>query len=127
MLFSPNYAEKLDWILNFAKRQYLHMLDLHRFKYAVGNLKFAYRPDINYYRIENLGFSIGGTDKPELSWEFSSLKAANEIVYALEVTAEKPKLKLCKTCLNPFIAVNPKAEFCSKKCGNVMHVRNFRR
>jgi len=117
----------MDWVCSFAEWHYIHLQSIHRFRYTSGNSKNAQLPTINSCRIENSGFSVFATDKPELVWNIFSLKSAIETVYTLEATAEKLKMKLCKTCLVPFVAANPKAEFCSKKCGNVMHVRNFRR
>ena len=121
--FSSNYAERLDWICRFIEHHYSHLLNLHNFKHR----RNAYRPSENFYKTENSGLSVTITDKPELRYNISSLKSVIQTVYALKVTAEKPKLKICKTCFEPFVAKNPKSEFCSKKCGNLMHVRNFRR
>lgn len=63
--------------------------------------------------------------KTVLMWHTENLANAIEIGYTMLLASDK-NLGLCKHCKRPYIAQNPKREFCSSECRNIYNVRKHR-
>jgi len=110
----PDYAEQVDWILNYAQFLYLH-------------LKSVYHDCAGDYLLGTVKPLISCSDKPMLSWEYDSLKSAVDIFYVRLLTATNPVIKLCKHCEGLFIPQNSRTEYCSVSCRNVSNVTKSRK
>lgn len=113
-LFSPEYAEQVEWIACYAKQLYDMLLQTYRgepFEYALGNAK--------------MGLLFDG--QAETVWRFDSLKTAVDILFIDLLQKQKPSVRLCLHCHKPFLVpVGTRASYCSVSCRNVENVRRSR-
>ena len=127
IVFSKGYSEKLSWILKYAEHLYLEFFSIERY-YLFDEPQEKKVADIYIKTLKpyNISCEIALNEKPDLKWDFNSLKLALDTMFVLEMTAEKKKLKICKKCWNPFYSENIKAEYCSPQCRNQANVYKSR-
>ena len=123
VVFSKAYSERIVWIMQYAR-------DLYSVFEAVENYskaEDAYTKQFNPSKIA-CKILMGSTkeDKPVIEWTFNSLKLAIDTMFALNETAERKTVKMCKHCGKPFASENLKAEYCSPQCRNQANVYKSR-
>ena len=126
LIYSNFYCEKVDWIIEYAKKMYSIFKkvfdkqnnDVQGFNIAENVIKY-YFSGVPY--IINM---YGKT--PEISWQPNSLKQAIDLSFGFMICSEKNPLKICKHCSKVFYAKNPKAEYCSPQCRNQANVYKSR-
>lgn len=127
VLFSSGYSEKLSWIIHYAQQLYNLFFSIEQYclEKTVEEKKIAtiFSDNLKPY---NISCQIVIEEKPQLQWNFNSLRLALDTMFSFEMTAEKKKLKMCKHCWKPFYSENVKAEYCSPKCRNQANVYKSR-
>lgn len=129
LIYSSFYCEKIDWIIDYAKKMY------NIFKKAIdlsnNNMydfdEYAAKETINNYYFSGIPYKInmyGNT--PEICWQPNSLKQALDMSFGFMLCSEKNPLKICKHCGKVFYAKNPKAEYDSSQCRNQANVYKSR-
>lgn len=129
LIYSSFYCEKIDWIIDYAKKMYnifkkatdlannnIHDFDEYAAKETVNNYYFAGIP----YKISIYG------NTPEICWQPNSLKQALDMSFGFMLCSNQNPLKICKHCGKVFYAKNPKAEYDSSQCRNQANVYKSR-
>ena len=62
-------------------------------------------------------YHISLLDRPVLVWDFYSLLSELQMISSVMLTDKKSPVRLCRECMEPFIADNPDAVVCPD-CGN---------
>lgn len=119
LIYSTDYAEPVDMILNYARSLYKNLYAtiehnptsiFHPFLSA-NNL--THNLEDLYYN-NSFGFTI------------NYLKQAIDIYYAMQIGQDVRLLKICNFCNKAFIANNPKAEYDTPQCKNKANVYKSR-
>ena len=129
LIYSSFYCEKIDWIIDYAKKMY------NIFKKAIdlsnNNMydfdEYAAKETINNYYFSGIPYKInmyGNT--PEICWQPNSLKQALDMSFGFMLCSNQNPLKICKHCGKVFYAKNPKAEYDSSQCRNQANVYKSR-
>ena len=127
IVFSRNYAEPMEWIEIILKEYYIHFSACKNYNTTENPaIKSLCEKRISSFYEFGLGFNIKMDEKPTMVWDFNSLKATIETVYAFSISAKKPLLKMCRQCGKAFYAPHGRSEFCSDKCRNQFNVYKFR-
>jgi hypothetical protein len=129
LIYSSFYCEKIDWIIEYAKKMYKifkKYVDLSN--NSVNNYdEYKARETISDYYFSGIPYKInmyGNT--PEISWQPNSLKQAIDMAFGFMLCSEKNPLRICKHCGKVFYAKNPKAEYDSSQCRNQANVYKSR-
>ena len=85
------------------------------------------RQEIMRYSDHKLRYNISAGDRPEICWEFASLKAMIDLYIVGSITDTAAPIRECKHCGKVFYAENARLEFCSSQCRNKFNVYKFRR
>ena len=126
--FSNEYGEWLLWLELYFKdmyrlfracEDYIDETDYSR------NLEL--RQEIMRYSDHKLRYNISAGDRPEICWEFASLKAMIDLYIVGSITDAVAPIRECKHCGKVFYAENARLEFCSPQCRNKYNVYKFRR
>lgn len=119
LIYSENYAEPVDLILNYARSMYKNLSLTLDNKHLTMELPFLsvnhLEHNINdlYYN-NSFGFTI------------NYLKQAVDIAYSMQMAQDVRLLKICNFCEKAFIANNPKAEYDTPQCKNKANVYKSR-
>ena len=111
--YSHDYGEPLEMITKYAKQLYEDLMKIQN-------------EDTNDLNVKDFVTSFESKNGKELVLKYETLKKAMDAVFVSEVMAEVRKLKICRYCDEPFIAVNPKAEYDTPACKNKANVYKFR-
>ena len=123
LVFSEKYSEKIARILFYAKLLYSTFWAVESYLFEENEDKQAiYKMYANDFIPHNLSFELDLKDKAFLQWNFNSLKKALETILALNESNDRKEIKMCKRCGKPFVAKNPKSDYCSSTCRNVANV-----
>ena len=127
IVFSRNYAERIDWFEGVLKQFYMHFAACKGYE-GTDNpaLKDAYAETISCFSEYGLGFRMGVDGKPTMVWDFNSLKMVIETIYAFLISAADTPLRMCKRCGKAFYAKHGRSEFCSGRCRNQFNVYKSR-
>ena len=127
IVFSRNYAERIDWFEGVLKEFYMHFASCKGYE-GTDNpaLKDAFADTISGFSEYGLGFRMGIDGKPTMIWDFNSLKMVIETIYAFLVSATDTPLRMCKRCGKAFYAKHGRSEFCSSRCRNQFNVYKSR-
>lgn len=130
MSFQREYAERYEWI----KQQFI-------------DLSFTYLTSMLYYedydkmsleqrQLMQQGiqafdgiaptYRIALLDKPTIVWDFHSLMLGIQMMFSFMLTDVEKPIRICKHCLQVFVARRPSALFCSPKCKNRYNVYKSR-
>ncbi len=130
MSFQREYAERYDWI----KQQF-------------EDIAFSYLTSVIFYEdydmmqpeqrllmqqgMEAFGgnaptYRIALLDKPTIVWDFHSLILGVQMMFSFMLTDTDKPIRLCKHCLQAFVASRPSAVFCSPQCKNKHNVYKSR-
>lgn len=126
LIYSNFYCEKVDWIIEYAKKMY-SIFKMIFDKQNNDVQEFNIENTINKYYFSGVPYTINMySQTPEISWQPNSLKQAIDLSFGFMICSEKNPLKICKHCGKVFYAKNPKAEYCSPQCRNQANVYKSR-
>jgi len=126
IVFSRFYAEKVKWIIDFAKMIASHFNQLIIYRKSSKHLTENVTIMAGSFHAEKIGFTINQLDKTYIAWQFDSLKTAIETIYAFAVTDNTTLVSRCQHCNNVFISNNLRAKYCSPSCRNCANVQKSR-
>lgn len=125
IVFSKFYAEKVDWIIEYAKNISKNLDQLIIYKNA--NLTEAVEIMPDKFNPQKIGFTVAMFDKPQIKWDFDSLQSTIDVIYAFALTDDNSILNRCSYCNKPFFAKTDREKYCSpscRNCANVIKSRN---
>lgn len=128
IVFSKFYAEKLEWIVSFAKQMATHFNQM--LIYRNNHLTEEVTILAGQFKAEKIGLTVGVLDKAVLTWEIDALKTAIELLYAFALTDSKTLLNRCEYCNKIFCAKSEREKYCTpscRNCSNVIKSRNKKR
>lgn len=126
LIYSNFYCEKVDWIVEYAKKMY-SIFKVIFDKQNNDVQEFNIENTVNKYYFSGVPYTINMySQTPEISWQPNSLKQAIDLSFGFMICSEKNPLKICKHCGKVFYAKNPKAEYCSPQCRNQANVYKSR-
>ena len=130
MSFQREYAERYEWM----KQQFI-------------DIAFTYLTSVLFYEdydtmtpeqrllmqqgMEAFGgiaptYRIALLDKPTIVWDFHSLMLGVQMMFSFMLTDTEKPIRICKHCLQTFVASRPSAIFCSPQCKNKYNVYKTR-
>lgn len=120
LIYSNNYAEPVNMILNYARSLYKNLYATIEHKPVEIFLPFLSANNLTHnledlYYNNSFGFTI------------NYLKQGIDTYYAMQVAQDVRLLKLCIFCHKAFIANNPKAEYDTPQCKNKANVYKSRK
>lgn len=120
LIYSNNYAEPVNMILNYARSLYKNLYATIEHKPVEIFLPFLSTNNLTHnledlYYNNSFGFTI------------NYLKQGIDTYYAIQVAQDVRLLKLCNFCHKAFIANNPKAEYDTPQCKNKANVYKSRK
>jgi hypothetical protein len=127
LIFSKFYAERLDWIVDFARMLSEHFSQLLVYRASAGYLTENVTILADAFKASKIGFTINQLEKTMISWDFDSLKTALETIYAFAVTDENILLSRCSNCGDFYIALSDREKYCGPACRNRANVQKSRR
>ena len=71
-------------------------------------------------------YRIALLDKPTIVWDFHSLMLGIQMMFSFMLTDTEKPIRICKHCLQTFVASRPSAVFCSPQCKNKYNVYKSR-
>lgn len=119
LIFSKDYAEPVDMIIQYAKLIYDHLVDFIENRHLLCNI-----PILN---INNLSNSIDSLQNGQIILKYNYLKQAIDLNFMIQLSQDTIMLKICKFCHKAFIATNSKAEYDTPQCKNKANVYSFRK
>lgn len=119
LIFSKDYAEPVDMIIQYAKLIYDHLVDFVENRHLLRNV-----PILN---INNLSNSIDSLQNGQIILKYNYLKQAIDLNFMIQLSQNTIMLKICKFCHKAFIATNSKAEYDTPQCKNKANVYSFRK
>ena len=125
IVFSKFYAERVDWILEYAKNISENLNQMIVYKNT--NLTEAVEIMPDKFNPHKIGFTVAMFDRPQINWDFDSLQSAMDMIYAFAITDEDRILNRCNYCNKPFFAKTEREKYCSpscRNCANVIKSRN---
>ena len=121
MSFQRRYAERYDWLATQFRDLTFNLLGV--FLYAEDYKKLdedgqrLYQRGIAAFGSVAPTYHISLLDRPVLVLDFYSLLSELQMVSSVMLTDEEGSVRLCKECMEPFIADSPDAFVCPD-CGN---------
>ena len=130
MCFQREYAEHYEWI----KQQFT-------------DLSYTYLTSVLYYEdydkippeqrqlmqqgMQAFGgiaptYRIALLDKPTIVWDFHSLMLGIQMMFSFMLTDSERPIRICRHCLQAFVAGRQSAVFCSPQCKNKYNVYKSR-
>jgi hypothetical protein len=119
LIFSKNYAEPVDMIIQYAKLIYDHLVDFVENRHLLRN--------VSILNINNLSNSIDSLQNGQIILKYNYLKQAIDLNFMIQLSQDTIMLKICKFCHKAFIATNSKAEYDTPQCKNKANVYSFRK
>ena len=119
LIYSINYAEPVELVLNYARSLYKDLALTIENKTSTMKLPFLSVNHLTHnfddlYKNKCFGFTI------------NYLKQAIDVNYSIQMGQDVRLLKLCNYCNKAFIAKNPKAEYDTYNCKNKANVYKSR-
>lgn len=125
IVFSKFYAERVDWIVEYAKNISKNLNQLIIYKNANLTEPVEIMPD--KFNPQKIGFTVAMFDKPQIKWDFDSLQSTIDVIYAFALTDDNSILNRCSYCNKAFFAKTDREKYCSpscRNCANVVKSRN---
>lgn len=67
-------------------------------------------------------YRIAPRDKPTIVWNFHSPMLGVQMMFSVMLTDTEKPIRICKHCLQAFVASRPSAIFCSPQCNKKYNV-----
>lgn len=119
LIFSKNYGEPIDMILQYAKILYEHLIH-----FVEKRCLIHYSPLI---AVNNIFTNIDSLHNNEVGLIYRYLKQAIDLNFLVNLSQDTIMLKICKFCHKAFVATNSKAEYDTPQCKNKANVYSFRK
>jgi hypothetical protein len=126
-VFSGAYSERLAWYVSYF--QNLYTLFDACMKYVDEPEVFramVYRTNILRYSDHKLRYNISAAGRPEICWEFASMKSVIDLFVVSCITDPAQPIRRCKHCGKIFYREDLRMEFCSPQCRNRFNVYKSR-
>ena len=126
-VFSGAYSERLSFYVSYF--QNLYTLFNACIKYTDEPEVFramALRTSILQYSDHKLRYNIAAAGRPEMCWEFASMKAVMDLFVVGCITDSAQPIRQCKHCGKVFYREDLRMEFCSHQCRNRYNVYKSR-
>lgn len=126
-IFSKDYKEKVDSIIEFCKEIYTHF---NACKKITGEqnpiIKKEYEKIIDTTFSANIVYKTFWDEGLYLYLKMPTLKDGIITLYNMALTAFNSELRMCKKCEKAFFAEHGREEFCSPQCRNQYNVYKSR-
>lgn len=119
LIFSKDYAEPVDMIIQYAKLLYDHLVEFVEKRHLLRTIPILH--------INNLSNSIDSLQNGEMILKYNYLKQAIDLNFLVHLSQDSIMLKICKYCHKAFVAKNSIAEYDSPNCKNKSNVYSFRK
>ena len=120
MSFQRPYAERYDWvILQFRDLAYNLLgafLYYEDYKRLDDTQKALYRQSVSAFGSVAPLYHVSLLDRPVIVWDFYSLATELQMMSNIMLADKEHPMKLCRNCMNAFIADNPADTFCCQEC-----------
>lgn len=120
LVFSKFYAERVDWLIEFAKNMTTHFNQI--LIYRDNKLTDEVTILTGKFKAEKIGLTVTVKEDATLAWEIDALKTVIEIIYAFKVTNKEKSLSRCTYCRKLFEAKSQREKYCSPSCRNCANV-----
>lgn len=120
LVFSKFYAERVDWLIEFAKNMTIHLDQI--LIYRNYNLTDEVTILAGKFKAEKIGLTVTVKEDATLTWEIDALKTMIEMVYAFKVTHKEKSLSRCMYCHKIFEVKSQREKYCSPSCRNCANV-----
>lgn len=118
LIYSKDYTEPVDMILQYAKALYESLYNLIEKPHNTSNLSII--------NANNITTNLDKLSSNEITIKINYLKQAIDLAFSIHMSQDTVMLKICKFCNKAFIAKNPKAEYDTPNCKNKANVYKFR-
>ena len=130
MGFQREYAERYEWIRQqFVDLAFTHLTSL--LYYADYDTLLPEQRQLMQQGMQAFGgiaptYRIALLDAPTIVWDFHSLMLGIQMMFSFMLTDSENPLRLCRHCMQAFVAGRPSAVFCSPQCKNKYNVYKSR-
>ncbi|MFQ8980934.1 hypothetical protein [Dysosmobacter welbionis] len=130
MSFQREYAERYDWMkqqfTDWAFTYVTSMLYYEDYDTINQDTKLMMQQSMAAYGGNTPTYHIALLDKPTIVWDFHSMLLGIQMMFSFMLTDTEKPIRLCKHCLQAFVASRPSAVFCSPQCKNKHNVYKSR-
>jgi len=124
-VFSGTYCERLSYYWSYFQ---------NLFKLFDACMKYVDEPALfrlmahrtSHYADHKLRYKISASARPEMRWEFASMKAVMDLFVVGCITDPAQPIRQCKHCGKVFYRDDLRMEFCSPQCRNRFNVYKHR-
>ena len=120
MSFSRNYGERYEWMVSVFK-DWAFTLMATQIYYdkddpANAATRMVYESGMAAFEGNAPTYHLELRDRPMIVWDFHSLMLNIKMMLDLMMTDDNHPIRLCKQCMQPFLAVDNGELFCSPQC-----------
>lgn len=130
MSFQREYAERYDWMkqqfVDWAFNYTTSMIYYEDYDTLNQDTKLMMQQSMAAYGGNTPTYHIALLDKPTIVWDFHSMLLGIQMMFSFMLTDTEKPIRLCKHCLQAFVASRPSAVFCSPQCKNKHNVYKSR-
>lgn len=130
MSFQREYAERYDWMkqqfTDWAFNYTTSMIYYEDYDTLNQDTKLMMQQSMAAYGGNTPTYHIALLDKPTIVWDFHSMLLGIQMMFIFMLTDTEKPIRLCKHCLQAFVASRPSAVFCSPQCKNKHNVYKSR-
>ena len=130
MSFQREYAERYDWMKQqftaWAFNYTTSMIYYEDYDTLNQDTKLMMQQSMAAYGGNTPTYHIALLDKPTIVWDFHSMLLGIQMMFSFMLTDTEKPIRLCKHCLQAFVASRPSAVFCSPQCKNKHNVYKSR-
>ena len=130
MSFQREYAERYDWMkqqfTDWAFNYTTSMIYYEDYDTLNQDTKLMMQQSMAAYGGNTPTYHIALLDKPTIVWDFHSMLLGIQMMFSFMLTDTEKPIRLCKHCLQAFVASRPSAVFCSPQCKNKHNVYKSR-
>ena len=130
MSFQREYAERYDWmkqqLTDWAFNYMTSMIYYEDYDTLNQDTKLMMQQSMAAFGGNTPTYHIALLDKPTIVWDFHSMLLGIQMMFSFMLTDTEKPIRLCKHCLQAFVASRPSAVFCSPQCKNKHNVYKSR-
>ena len=130
MSFQREYAERYDWMkqqfTDWAFNYTTSMIYYEDYDTLNQDTKLMMQQSMAAYGGNTPTYHIALLDKPTIVWDFHSMLLGIQMMFSFMLTDTEKPIRLCKHCLQAFVASRPSSVFCSPQCKNKHNVYKSR-
>ena len=130
MSFQREYAERYEWIKqqfeDIAFSYLTSVIFYEDYDIMQPEQRLLMQPGMEAFGGNAPTYRIALRNKPTIVWDFHSLILGVQMMFSFMLTDTEKPIRLCKHCLQAFVASRPSAVFCSPQCKNKHNVYKSR-